>query len=137
MATPTRSRSAPAPSDRARWSRAAPRSSLAADKIIAKGKKIAAHLLEAAEHDIVFERGKFVVAGTDKSVGLAEIAQPPRSTRARCRKGLEPGMFETGTFDGGERTFPNGCHIVEVEIDEEHRRGRASCAITRSTTSAT
>jgi carbon-monoxide dehydrogenase large subunit len=90
---------------------------LAADKIIAKGKSLAAHVLEAAEHDIEFEEGKFTVSGTDKSIGLPEIAMTSLNPRALPR-GMEPGMFETGTFDGGDRTYPNGCHIVEVEIDE-------------------
>ena len=90
---------------------------LAADKIIAKGTKIAAHVLEAAEHDIVFENGKFVVSGTDKTVSLSEIAVSAFNPRA-LPPGIEPGMFETGTFDGGDRTYPNGCHIVEIEIDE-------------------
>jgi aerobic carbon-monoxide dehydrogenase large subunit len=90
----------------------------AADKIIAKGKRLAAHVMEAGEHDIVFEQGRFLVAGTDKAVTLAEIAETSFSPKS-LPKGMEPGLFEGGTFDGGERTFPNGCHIVEVEIDEE------------------
>jgi carbon-monoxide dehydrogenase large subunit len=95
----------------------------AADKVITKGKTLAAHFMEADEHDIVFERGKFTVAGTDKAISLTDVA-------ARCfvpknlPKGVEPGLFESGTFDGGHRTFPNGCHIVEAEID------RATGAVT-------
>ena len=90
----------------------------AADKVIAKGKKLAAHTLEAAEHDIVFEQGKFVVAGTDKSVEIGEI--PRRSFNLKALPpGMEAGIFESGTYDGGERTYPNGCHVVEVEIDED------------------
>jgi aerobic carbon-monoxide dehydrogenase large subunit len=91
---------------------------LAADKIIAKGKKLAAHTLEAAEHDIEFARGKFTVAGTDKTIDLPEIARRSFNHRA-LPTGMEAGMFESGTYDGGERTYPNGCHIVEVEIDED------------------
>ena len=52
---------------------------MAADKIVAKGKKLAAHVLEAAEHDIVFANGKFTVAGTDKTIDLAEVARNARS----------------------------------------------------------
>jgi carbon-monoxide dehydrogenase large subunit len=89
----------------------------AAQKIVAKGTKIAAHLMEAAEHDIVFDNGKFTVAGTDKSVGILELARDS-FVPAKIPKGMEPGLFESGTFDGGQRTFPNGCHISEVEIDE-------------------
>src|SRR5581483_9493731 len=71
---------------------------LAADKIVNKGRKIAAHVMEAAEHDIVFENGKFVVAGTDKSISLPQVAAAAFNPRA-LPKGLEPGLFETGTFD--------------------------------------
>ena len=90
---------------------------LAADKVIARGKKIAAHLLEAAEADLVFEGGKFAVAGTDKSIGLLDVAKAS-FTPGRLPRGSEMGLFETGTYDGGAPTFPNGCHICEVEIDE-------------------
>ncbi len=90
----------------------------AADKIVAKGSKLAAHLMEADERDIVFERGKFVVAGTDKAIDLTEVAEKSFEPKS-LPQGMEPGLFETGTFDGGHRTFPNGCHIVEVEIDGE------------------
>src|SRR3990172_8214525 len=89
----------------------------AAQKIIAKGTKIAAHLMEAGEHDIVFENGKFVVAGTDKAIDMIALARDA-FVPAKLPKGMEPGLFESGTFDGGQRTFPNGCHISEVEIDE-------------------
>ena len=91
---------------------------LAAEKIIAKGRRLAAHLVEAGESDIEFAAGKFVVAGTDKALGLADVARAA-FVPAKLPKGLEPGLFETGTFDGGERTFPNGCHIAEVEIDAD------------------
>ena len=89
----------------------------AAEKVIAKGKKLAAHTLEAAEHDIVFEKGKFTVAGTDKTIDIGEIAKRSFNLKA-LPPGMEAGIFESGTYDGGERTYPNGCHIVEVEIDE-------------------
>jgi aerobic carbon-monoxide dehydrogenase large subunit len=90
---------------------------MAAEKIIVKGKRLAAHIMEAGEGDIEFAGGKFVVAGTDKAVDLTEVARTA-FVPARLPKGMEPGLFETGTFDGGERTFPNGCHVAEVEIDE-------------------
>jgi len=89
----------------------------AAQKIVAKGTKIAAHVMEAAEHDIVFDSGKFTVAGTDKSIGIHDLARDS-FVPAKIPKGMEPGLIESGTFDGGQRTFPNGCHISEVEIDE-------------------
>jgi carbon-monoxide dehydrogenase large subunit len=91
---------------------------IAAEKIIAKGRRIAAHMMEAGEHDIVFEAGRFVVAGTDKAVDLATVARTAFAP-ARLPKEIEAGLFETGTFSGGERTYPNGCHITEVEIDLE------------------
>jgi len=91
---------------------------MAAQKIIDKGTRIAAHLMEAGEHDIVFEDGKFTVAGTDKSIGLVELARKS-FLPANLPKGMEPGLFDHGTFDGGDRTYPNGCHVCEVEIDEE------------------
>ncbi|MBV9969222.1 MAG: xanthine dehydrogenase family protein, partial [Xanthobacteraceae bacterium] len=91
---------------------------IAAEKIVAKGRRIAAHMMEAGEHDIVFEDGKFVVAGTDKAVDLATVARTA-FLPAKLPKDIEAGFFETGTFNGGDRTYPNGCHISEIEIDEE------------------
>ncbi len=91
---------------------------IAAEKIIAKGRRVAAHIMEADEHDIEFRRGKFVVAGTDKSVDLVQVARDA-FVPAKLPKDTEAGLFETGTFNGGERTYPNGCHISEVEIDSE------------------
>jgi aerobic carbon-monoxide dehydrogenase large subunit len=91
---------------------------IAAEKIIAKGRRIAAHMMEADENDIVFEQGHFVIAGTDKTVGLVQVARDA-FVPAKLPHNIEPGMFETGTFSGGERTYPNGCHISEIEIDTE------------------
>jgi len=90
---------------------------VAANKIVEKAKQIAAHLLEAAEVDLVFENGKFSVAGTDKSIGLIEIAKAS-FIPARLPRGTEPGLYETGTYSGPP-TFPNGCHVCEVEVDPE------------------
>lgn len=90
----------------------------AAEKVVEKGKRIAAHLLETAEQDITFKDGKFTVAGTDRSIDLIEVAKNA-FLPAKLPKGLEPGLYETGTYDGGEMTFPNGCHVCEVEIDPE------------------
>jgi len=91
---------------------------LAADKVIAKGRKIAAKLLEAAEADISFADGRFGVVGTDRAVGLVEVAraafQPPQ-----LPKGVEPGLYETGTFSPPSDTWPNGCHVCEVEVDPD------------------
>jgi carbon-monoxide dehydrogenase large subunit len=91
---------------------------MAADKVIAKGKKIAARLLEAAEADIVFTDGRFAVTGTDRAVLLKDVARGAFQP-AQLPPGLEPGLYETGTFVPKQDTWPNGCHVCEVEIDPE------------------
>ena len=91
----------------------------AMDKIIAKGKKIAAHLMEAAVEDIEFAGGKFSVAGTDKSKTLAEISLTAYVPHNYPIETLEPGLDETAFYDPMNFTFPGGCHICEVEIDPE------------------
>ena len=91
---------------------------MAADKVIAKGKQIAAHLLEAADADIEFADGKFTVAGTDRAVALTEVARAAFQP-GRLPPGLEGGLYETGTFRPASDTYPNGCHVCEVEIDPE------------------
>jgi carbon-monoxide dehydrogenase large subunit len=91
---------------------------IAADKVIAKGKKIAAQLMEAGEPDIVFEAGRFTVAGTDRSVTIKEVAKAAFDFR-KLPPGLEPGLYESGTFSPSTHTFPNGCHVCEVEVDPE------------------
>jgi carbon-monoxide dehydrogenase large subunit len=95
---------------------------MAADKIIAKGRKLAAHLLEAAEADIEFSvgdnGGAFAVAGTDRRLSLTDVAKA--SFRAAALPpGLEGGFYETGTFAPDDFTYPNGSHVCEVEIDPE------------------
>jgi aerobic carbon-monoxide dehydrogenase large subunit len=90
----------------------------AADKVIAKGKKIAAKMLEAAEADIVFAGGKFAVTGTDRAVALKEVARTAFQP-AQLPAGLEPGLYETGTFAPKQDTWPNGCHVCEVEVDRD------------------
>jgi len=90
----------------------------AADKIIEKATPIAAHMMEAGESDIEFENGRFTVAGTDKSVNIRELARAS-FLPAKIPPGTPPGLFETGTFSPKANTFPNGCHVVEVEIDPE------------------
>jgi len=92
----------------------------AAGKVIAKGRKIAAHLLEAAEGDIEFKDGKFTVSGTDKGKTFGEIAfaayNPPDLYPLET---MEPGLEETAFYDPINFTFPGGCHIAEVEIDPD------------------
>jgi carbon-monoxide dehydrogenase large subunit len=91
---------------------------LAADKVIAKGRKIAAKLLEAADADVTFSDGRFNVVGTDRAVGLAEVARAAFQP-SQLPPGVEPGLYETGTFAPPSDTWPNGCHVCEVEIDPE------------------
>ena len=92
--------------------------SMAADKLIAKGRKIAARLLEAAEPDIVFADGRFAVKGTDRAVILKEVARAAFQLD-KLPAGVEPGFYETGTFSPPADTYPNGCHVCEVEIDAD------------------
>jgi aerobic carbon-monoxide dehydrogenase large subunit len=90
----------------------------AADKVILKGKKIAARLLEAAEGDIVFADARFSVTGTDRAVTLKEVARAAFQP-AQLPPGVEPGLYETGTFSPRQDTWPNGTHVCEVEIDPD------------------
>jgi carbon-monoxide dehydrogenase large subunit len=91
----------------------------AVDKIVAKSKKIAAHLLEAAEADIEFKDGKFSVAGTDRSKTLGEIALAAYVPHNYPIETVEPGLDETAYYDPKNFTFPAGTHICEVEIDPQ------------------
>jgi aerobic carbon-monoxide dehydrogenase large subunit len=91
---------------------------LAAGKLVEKGKRLAAHLLEAAEADLEFANGAFTVAGTDRGVTLKQVAMASFQP-ARLPTGIEPGFFEHATFAPQRGTFPNSCHICEVEIDPE------------------
>ena len=91
----------------------------ALDKVEAKAKKVAAHLLEAAEADIDFKDGKFTVKGTDKSVGFADVALNAYVAHKFPTSEIEPGLKEGAFYDPTNFTFPAGCHICEVEIDPE------------------
>ncbi len=90
----------------------------ASQKVIEQGKDIAAHVLEAAAADIEFRAGRFVIAGTDRSVGLMDLA-------ARLHAGLKlpanlPQSLDVAEiYDGPPSAFPNGCHIAEVEVDPD------------------
>ena len=87
-------------------------------RCIEAGRQIAAHVLEAAAADIEFRAGRFVIAGTDRSVGIMELAE-------KIRAGLElpPGLPQSldvaNISDGPPSAFPNGCHIAEVEVDPD------------------
>ena len=89
----------------------------ALDKIIDKSKKIAAHMMEAAEGDIEFENGTFKVSGTDKSMEFGEVALSAYVPHNYPLDVLEPGLEESAFYDPANFTYPAGCHICEVEID--------------------
>ncbi|MER9302496.1 xanthine dehydrogenase family protein molybdopterin-binding subunit [Mesorhizobium sp. M0293] len=90
----------------------------ALDKVEAKAKKIAAHLLEADEGDIIIENGALKVAGTDKNVPWFQMALAAY-TAHNLPGGMEPGLKETAFYDPSNFTFPAGCYICEVEVDPE------------------
>ena len=94
---------------------------LAADKVIAKGKRIAAQMLEASEADVAFAKGRFSIAGTDRGVTMKEVARASFAF-ASLPKGMEPGLFEHATFAPPQETFPNGTHVCEVEVDPDTGR---------------
>ena len=90
----------------------------ASDRVIERGRRIAAHLMEAAPEDVVFRDGRFTVAGTDRGVTFASVARVAYQPR-QLPPGVEPGFSETAAFAPPAVTFPNGCHVCEVEIDPE------------------
>ena len=91
---------------------------VAAERIVEKGKKVAAHLLEAAALDIEFADGKFTVAGTDKSIDLISVAKASYNLQ-RMPPDLEIGLDANAVFRPPAGTFPNGFHLCEVEIDPD------------------
>jgi carbon-monoxide dehydrogenase large subunit len=93
----------------------------ASRKIVEKARKIAAHRLEAAEADIEFRDGAFRIAGTDRSLGIVEVAKAAFDPLA-LPPGLEQGLDEKAHFMPPASTFPNGTHVCEVEIDPETGR---------------
>jgi len=91
----------------------------ASDKIILKGRKIAAHQFEAALEDIVFENGEFSVSGTDRKKSFSEIAGAAYVPFDFPLEELEPGLEEQAYYDPVNFTYPGGAHICEVEIDPD------------------
>ena len=91
----------------------------ALDKIIDKGKKIAAHLLEATDDNIEFKDGVFTVAGTERKKTIAEVAFAAYVPHNYPLDKLEPGLNETAFYDPANFTYPAGSHICEVEIDAD------------------
>ncbi|HLW27743.1 MAG TPA: xanthine dehydrogenase family protein molybdopterin-binding subunit [Kiloniellales bacterium] len=90
----------------------------ACDKIVEKGRKIAAHLLEASVDDVEFKEGKFTVVGTDRSKTMAEVAFTAYVPH-NYPEGVEPGLDETAFYDPLNFTYPAGVHIAEVEVDPD------------------
>jgi carbon-monoxide dehydrogenase large subunit len=91
----------------------------ALDKVIAKGKKVAAYVLEASEKDIDFKDGKFTVKGTDKTLDFGACALQAYIAHKFNGQDLEPGMKEGAFYDPTNFTFPAGVHIAEVEVDPD------------------
>jgi len=90
----------------------------AVEKVIEKGRQIAAHMLEAATDDIEYGNGDFRISGTDRSVSIKEVARASYN-QTMIPEGMQLGLFDTDTFVPDAPTFPNGCHVCEVEIDPE------------------
>ncbi|MBJ3761742.1 xanthine dehydrogenase family protein molybdopterin-binding subunit [Maribius pontilimi] len=91
----------------------------ATEKIIAKAKKIAAHLMEASEGDIELKDGQFTVAGTDKSVAWGDVTLAAYVPHNYPLEDIEPGLEETAFYDPANFTYPSGGYVCEVEVDPE------------------
>jgi carbon-monoxide dehydrogenase large subunit len=91
----------------------------ALDKIEAKAKKIAAHLMEASDADIEFANGEFTVKGTDKKVTFGQVALTAYVPHNYPLDKLEPGLNETAFYDPTNFTYPAGTYICEVEVDPD------------------
>jgi carbon-monoxide dehydrogenase large subunit len=90
----------------------------AAEKVIAKAKPIAAHMLEASEDDLEFAGGKFSVTGTDKGVGITDVALAVFAAHD-MPEGVEPNLDSEATFDPENFSFPHGTHLCATEVDTE------------------
>jgi aerobic carbon-monoxide dehydrogenase large subunit len=90
----------------------------ASQKIVAKGKKLAGHFLEASEQDIEFKDGNFTIAGTDRFINILELAKRTREAK-NLPEGMPATLDDTGNCNNNSNTFPNGCHVCELEIDED------------------
>ena len=91
----------------------------AAEKVIDKAKKIAAHLLEASDADIELKDGQFSVAGTDKSVAWGDVTLAAYVPHNYPLEDIEPGLEETAFYDPANFTYPAGAYACEVEVDPE------------------
>jgi carbon-monoxide dehydrogenase large subunit len=95
----------------------------AAQKVVAKARKVAAHLLEASEDDLEFSGGRFAVRGTDKGVGIGDVAFATFQSH-NFPEGMEPSLDSDATFDPEAFSFPHGTHLAAMEVDTE--TGRAT-----------
>ncbi|MEO0974004.1 MAG: molybdopterin cofactor-binding domain-containing protein, partial [Pseudomonadota bacterium] len=91
----------------------------ALDKIVAKGKKIAAHLMEAGEADVEYANGEYKVAGTDVTKTFGEVAFAAYVPHNYPHETLEPGLEESAFYDPKNFTYPSGTHVCEVEVDAD------------------
>ncbi|HEU4352478.1 MAG TPA: xanthine dehydrogenase family protein molybdopterin-binding subunit [Burkholderiales bacterium] len=91
----------------------------ACEKVIAKSKTIAAHLLEAAARDLEFSAGEFRVAGTDRKIAFRDVALAAYVPHHYPLESLEPGLDETAYYDPPNFAFSNGVHVCELEVDAE------------------
>ena len=91
---------------------------LACDAAVDKGRRVAAHVFEAAAEDVEFTGGRFRVKGTDRAIGLLDLAARARALPAPPAD-LAGGLDSTAKFVSPQMSFPNGCHVTEVEIDPE------------------
>jgi carbon-monoxide dehydrogenase large subunit len=96
----------------------------ASDKVVENGRQIAAHVLEASAGDIEFKNGRFLIAGTDRSIGIMELADRLRSG-LKLPVGVPTTLDVTHVTEAVPGTFPNGVHVVEVEIDPDTGLTRA------------
>ncbi len=88
------------------------------DKVIEKGKELAAHILETADVDIEFKDGEFAVVGTDRKMDIFALARAARDP-AQLPEGMEPGLDADHDHTSEAPTFPNGCHICELDVDPD------------------
>jgi aerobic carbon-monoxide dehydrogenase large subunit len=93
----------------------------AADKVIEKARKIAAHLLECSEQDLEFAHGKFTIKGTDRSITIQEVAFTTFAAH-NFPEGMEPSLDSEATFDPENFSFPHGTHLCATEVDTETGR---------------
>jgi carbon-monoxide dehydrogenase large subunit len=91
----------------------------ASAKVIEQGKQIASHALEASAADIEFKNGRFLVAGTDRAIGIMELAGKLRSGALKLPPDAPQSLDVKHVSDGAPAAYPNGCHVCEVEVDPD------------------